>query len=121
VKDFDTHAPSRYLSDEQMRALADQGGVLGIFYSANRELADPNADVGDLVRFFAHAAEVMGPRHVGLGSDFDGGFPPPGLEDAAALPRLTSALIDVGFSDEELVGILGANWLRVFGEVWGPA
>jgi membrane dipeptidase len=121
VKDFDTHAPSRYLSDEQMRALADQGGVLGIFYSANRELADPKADVGDLARFFAHAAEVMGPRHVGLGSDFDGGFPPPGLEDAAALPRLTSALIDVGFSDEELVGVLGANWLRVFGEVWGPA
>jgi membrane dipeptidase len=119
VKDFDDHAPSRYLSDEQMRALAAQGGVLGIFFSANRELADPNAGVDDFARFFAHAAEVMGPRHVGLGSDLDGGFPPPGLDDISALPRLTGALIDVGFSDEELVGILGTNWLRVFGEVWG--
>jgi membrane dipeptidase len=121
VRDFADHAPSRYLSDEQMRALAAQGGVLGIFFSVNRELADERADVGDFARFFAHAAEVMGARHVGLGSDFDGGFPPPGLGDVSELPRLTSALIDVGFSDEELLGILGGNWLRVLGEVWGPA
>lgn len=121
VKDFADHAPSRYLSDEQMRALAERGGVMGIFFSVNRELADEHADVADFARFFAHAAEVMGPRHVGLGSDLDGGFPPPGLADISDLPRLTSALIDVGFGDDELLGILGGNWMRVFGEVWDPA
>ena len=118
VKDFATHAPSRYLTDEQLRALAEQGGVVGIFFSANRELADENADVHDQARFIAHAAEVAGPEHVGFGSDFDGGFPPPGLEDIRGLPNLTSALIDLGFSDEELLGILGNNWLRVFRQVW---
>ncbi|UCC72104.1 MAG: dipeptidase [Gemmatimonadota bacterium] len=117
VKGFGEHAPSRYLTDEQLKALAEQGGVLGIFFSANRELDDDNADVHDLARFFAHAAEVAGAEHVGFGSDFDGGFPPPGLEDIRGLPNLTSALIDVGFSDEELLGILGGNWLRVFREV----
>lgn len=119
VKDFHAHAESRYLSDDQIRALADQGGVLGIFFSANRELDDDNADVHDLARFFAHAAETCGPEHIGLGSDFDGGFPPHGLEDIERLPHLTSALIDIGFSDDELRGILGGNWLRVFRNVLG--
>ena len=119
VKDFHRHAPSRYLSDDQLRALADAGGVVGIFFTANRELDDDGADVHDLARFIAHAAEVAGPQHVGFGSDYDGGFPPPGLEDVSGLPNLTSALIDVGFSDEELRGIIGGNWLRVFRTVLG--
>ncbi|MDR7418012.1 MAG: dipeptidase [Armatimonadota bacterium] len=119
VANFGEHAPSRYLTDEQMKALAAQGGVLGIFFSANRELDDDTATVVDLARFIAHAASVCGPAHVGLGSDFDGGFPPPGLEDIQALPNLTSALIDLGFTDAELTGILGGNWLRVFREVLG--
>ena len=119
VKDFHTHAPSRYLSDEQMKALATQGGVFGIFFSANRELDNDAANASDLARFIAHAATVCGPDHVGLGSDHDGGFPPHGLEDIRGLPNLTSALIDLGFSDAELLGILGGNWLRVFREVFG--
>jgi membrane dipeptidase len=119
VKDFHNHAPSRYLSDEQMKALAAQGGVLGIFFSANRELDDDTADAAALARFIAHAASACGVAHVGLGSDFDGGFPPHGLEDIRGLPNLTSALIDLGFSDAELHGILGVNWLRVFREVLG--
>ena len=73
----------------------------------------------DLARFIAHAAGVCGADHVGFGSDLDGGFPPHGLEDLRGLPNLTSALIDLGFSDEELRGILGSNWLRVFRAVWG--
>lgn len=119
VKDFHTHVPSRYLSDEQMKALAAQGGVLGIFFSANRELDDDTADATALARFIAHAASLCGVEHVGLGSDFDGGFPPHGLEDIRGLPNLTSALIDLGFTDAELRGILGGNWLRVFREVLG--
>ncbi|UCC72110.1 MAG: dipeptidase [Gemmatimonadota bacterium] len=119
VKDFHSHAPSRYFSDEQLKALAEKGGVIGIFFTANRELDDDDADVHDLARFIAHAADVAGAEHVGLGSDLDGGFPPHGLEDIRGLPNLTGALIDAGFSDEELLGILGGNWLRVFRKVWG--
>jgi membrane dipeptidase len=119
VKDFHSHAVSRYLSDEQMKAIAGQGGVVGIFFSANRELDDDTANATDLARFIAHAANICGPAHVGFGSDLDGGFPPHGLEDIRGLPNLTSALIDLGFSDAELLGILGGNWLRVFRTVWG--
>jgi len=119
VKDFHTHAPSRYLTDEQMKALAAKGGVLGIFFSANRELDDDAADVTALARFIAHAATVCGPAHVGYGSDLDGGFPPHGLEDIRGLPNLTSALIDLGFSDTELLGIIGGNWMHVYRQVLG--
>jgi membrane dipeptidase len=92
---------------------------LGIFFSANREPDDDSADATSLARFIAHAASVSGAEHVGLGSDFDGGFPPHGLEDICGLPNLTSALIDLGFSEAELLGILGGNWLRVFRQVLG--
>jgi membrane dipeptidase len=119
VKDFHTHVPSRYLSNEQMKALASQRGVLGIFFSANRELDDDTADAAALARFIAHAVSVCGVAHVGLGSDFDGGFPPHELDDVRGLPNLTSALMDLGFSDAELLSILGGNWLRVFREVLG--
>jgi membrane dipeptidase len=119
VRDFHTHAPSRYLSDDQLRALAEQGGVAGIFFSANRELDDDDADVTHLARFVAHAVEVAGPEHVGFGSDFDGGFPPPGLEDIARLGNLTSALIDLGFDDDTLRSVIGGNWLRVIRTVLG--
>lgn len=119
VKDFHLHAPSRYLTDDQLRDLASAGGVAGIFFTANRELDDDGADVHDLARFVAHAVEACGVDHVALGSDFDGGFPPPGLEDMSRLPNLTSAMIDLGFSDDELEKILGRNWLRVFKTVLG--
>lgn len=124
VRDFHAHAPSRYLSDDQLRALADQGGVAGIFFNVNRELDSDDADVRDQARFIAHAVEVAGAEHVGLGSDYDGGFPPPGLEDISRLPALTSALIDLGFDDDTLKGVLGGNWVRVFRrvlDVAGPA
>jgi membrane dipeptidase len=103
VKDFDTHAPSRYLSDEQMRALADQGGVLGIFYSANRELADPSVPTSATWP----ASSPTPPRSWGRGTSDSAATStaasrPPAWRTRRALPRLTSALIDVGFSDEEL-------------------
>lgn len=119
VKHFDDHAPSRYFSDEQIKALAAQGGVMGIFFSAGRELEKRDDSALDLARFFAHAASLVGARHLGFGSDYDGGFPPNALIEVSGLPNLSSALIDVGFSDEEILGILGGNWLRVWRAVAG--
>ena len=119
VKHFDDHAPSRYFSDEQIKALAAQGGVMGIFFSAGRELEKRDDSALDLARFFAHAASLVGARHLGFGSDYDGGFPPNDLIEVSGLPNLSSALIDVGFSDEEILGILGGNWLRVWRAVAG--
>ena len=62
-----------------------------------------------------HAASVAGPGAVGLGSDFDGGGTL--LESAADFPRITAGLVERGFGEEELAGILGGNHLRLLSAV----
>ena len=67
-----------------------------------------------------HVCQLLGNAdHVGLGSDFDGATPPPGLEDVTCLPRLTAELMRRGYGEEDLVKILGGNYLRVFRQVLG--
>ena len=66
-----------------------------------------------------HIAKVAGVDHVGLGSDFDGvsGATPAGMDSAADLPRITQALLDRGYSADDIRKILGENLLRVFRQV----
>jgi len=72
-----------------------------------------------LIDHIDHIAKVAGADHVGLGSDFDGvsGATPQGMDSAADLPRITQALLDRGYSAGDIKKILGANLLRVFGQV----
>src|SRR6202035_3781603 len=66
-----------------------------------------------------HIAKVAGIDHVGLGSDFDGvsGATPEGIDSAADLPKITQALVDLGYSAEDIRKILGENLLRVLRQV----
>jgi membrane dipeptidase len=65
-----------------------------------------------------HVIEVAGIDHVGLGSDFDGiTATPAGLEDVTKLPSITRGLLERGYTDDEVVKILGGNFLRVFDRV----
>ena len=86
-----------------------------------RRFADriPRPPFSQLVDHIDHIARVAGVDHVGLGSDFDGvhGQLPEGLDSAADLPKITGALLDRGYSDEDCRKILGGNLLRVFREV----
>ena len=70
-------------------------------------------------RVTAEVALEAGVDHVGLGSDFDGvsGATPQGIDSAADLPRITQALLDRGYSADDIRKILGGNTLRVFAEV----
>jgi membrane dipeptidase len=72
-----------------------------------------------LIDHIEHIAKVAGVDHVGLGSDFDGvsGATPQGMDSAADLPKITQALLDRGYSAEEIRKILGGNLLRVFRQV----
>jgi membrane dipeptidase len=72
-----------------------------------------------LIDHIDHIAKVAGVDHVGLGSDFDGvsGATPAGMDSAADLPKITQALLDRGYSAEDIHKILGGNVLRVFKEV----
>jgi membrane dipeptidase len=79
----------------------------------------PRPPLKSLIDHIDHIAKVAGVDHVGLGSDFDGvsGATPQGIDSAADLPKITQALLDRGYSDEDIHKILGGNLMRVFREV----
>jgi len=79
----------------------------------------PRPPFKDLIDHIDHIAKIAGVDHVGLGSDFDGvaGATPQGMDSAADLPKITQALLDRGYSEQDIQKILGGNVLRVFGEV----
>jgi membrane dipeptidase len=79
----------------------------------------PRPPLKSLIDHIDHIAKVAGVDHVGLGSDFDGvsGATPQGIDSAADLPRITQALLDRGYSADDIRKILGGNTLRVLREV----
>jgi len=79
----------------------------------------PRPPFSALIDQIDHIAKVAGVDHVGLGSDFDGvsGATPNGMDSAADLPKITQALLDRGYSADDIRKILGGNLLRVFREV----
>ncbi len=78
----------------------------------------PRPPLSSLVDHIDHIAKVAGVDHVGLGSDFDGvsGATPEGIDSAADLPKITQALLDRGYSGDDIRKVLGSNILRVLGE-----
>lgn len=78
----------------------------------------PRGTIHDLLDHIDHIAKAAGPKHVGLGSDFDGVEKlPTQLEDVSSYPYITQGLIDRGYTDEQIKGILGGNLLRVMRKV----
>lgn len=103
----------RNLTDEQIQALAARGGVIGMNFAGMFLVEKPPAAIADVVQHIRHIADLVGPAHVGIGSDYDG-IPeaPKGLETVAALPRLQDAL-SAEYSDAVVQGIMGDNFRRV--------
>jgi membrane dipeptidase len=99
---------NRNLSDEQLRAIARNNGVVGIGYWST---ATCGGDAKAIARAIRYAVNVAGIDHVGLGSDFDGTVTTP--FDTAGLVELTDALISEGFGEGEIRKIAGENVLRV--------
>jgi membrane dipeptidase len=75
--------------------------------------------LSELLDHFEHAVKIAGIDHVGLGSDFDGvdDMLPEGMEDISRMPNLVRGLMERGFSDDDILKILGGNTLRVMREV----
>ena len=138
------HSSRRNLQDDLIKAIAGSGGVIGVngFPAFVADTTTPTLD--QYIDHMAYIADLVGPRHVGVGLDYtdrnppmaeyeqlvaDGhwsreSYPPPpwhypsGLGDASGLPNLTQRLLERGFSQQDIRGILGENWLRVFDAVW---
>lgn len=107
----------RNLNDEQLLALKDNKGIIGInFYPGF--LGKDKTDIDTVIEHIEHAASIAGIEHVGLGSDFDGiNKTPRGLEDVTKLPELTKRLIKNGWSEDNIKKIMGGNFLRVLYEI----
>jgi len=73
----------------------------------------PHVSWEKIVEHIDHVVKLVGPEHVGLGSDFDGADMPEGLEDCSKLPRITEALLRKGYKEDDIRKILGGNMLRV--------
>ncbi len=105
----------RNIDDEQIRALADRGGVIGVIF-APRFLG--GSDLEAVCDHLLHIIKIAGEDVPALGSDYDGMVRPPrGLEDVSALPRLTLALLRRGLSRVAVKKLLGENALRVLRDV----
>jgi membrane dipeptidase len=110
------HASWRNLDDDELRLVADRGGVLGILfatiYLGGREIAD-------VVRHVEHALDVAGEDAVALGSDFDGMVPlPRGLRDVTDVPKVVTALARRR-SASVVEKVAWKNWRRFFRETLG--
>jgi membrane dipeptidase len=99
----------RNLSDEQLRAIAKTGGVIGIGFW---DVATCDINTYAIVKAIRHAANVVGADHVGLGSDFDGSVTTP--FDATGVGQLIDGLLKQGFSEAEIRKIMGENVSALF-------
>jgi len=109
----------RNMTDEMIREMADRGGVTGMNFAPG--FVHPiHATVQGVVDHVDHIVALVGPDHVGLGSDFDGiPYTPEGLEDVTRMPGITGELVERGYSEEDIRKILGGNHLRLMKQVVG--
>jgi microsomal dipeptidase-like Zn-dependent dipeptidase len=102
---------TRNLSDEQLKAIAAKGGIIGIGYW---DTAVCGTDAKAIAKAIRYTANLIGVDHVALGSDFDGAVIVP--FDTSGLVLLTDALMQEGFSDEEIAKIMGGNEIKFLQE-----
>jgi membrane dipeptidase len=114
----------RNMTDEMIKALGQKGGVIQINFSCGFLKKDagtagaPRATLADVVKHINHAVQIAGVGAVGLGSDFDGiTCAPEGLDSVDKWPNLTRALLEEGYTAEEIRKIYGENTLRVMAAV----
>jgi membrane dipeptidase len=115
-------ASARNLTDKQLAAIKETGGVVGINFHVGflREDGQRTADtpLTEIVRHVDYMVERMGIEHVALGSDFDGALMPQELGDVAGLPKLVACLRERGYDDTALRKIAYENWVRVLTQTW---
>jgi len=114
------HDSWRNIDDDQLRAVAETGGVVCIIFAPFYLEGRTRGSAESIVRHIQHVIDVVGEEHVGLGSDLDGFIlPPSDMPDISFMPWLTQLMIDAGLGERQIRKCLGANMLRVFEEVCG--
>jgi membrane dipeptidase len=130
--------------DDAIRALVKKGGVIGATIFPPFLPAGSQSTLSDFIDVIDYLVDMVGAQHVGIGTDYTEGQPrqffdwllcgrskkgpamaleypiklPGGLENAAAFPRLTDALLEHGYAESDVRKIMGGNLIRLFREVW---
>jgi membrane dipeptidase len=113
---------SRNLTDPQLRAVAQSGGIVGLNFATamlrpdGRMVPDTGLDV--MLAHLDHMIAVMGEDHVALGSDFDGAIVPEAIGDASGLPALIDAMRAHGYGETRIEKIAFENWMSVLSRIW---
>jgi membrane dipeptidase len=113
---------SRNLTDEQLDAIRDSDGMVGVNFAVGFLREDGADDEGTpletVVRHVDYLVECVGIERVGFGSDFDGAKVPEEIGDVSGLPKLLTALRDHGYDEAALKKLAHENWVRVLRAVW---
>jgi membrane dipeptidase len=103
----------RNIDDEQIRAVADTGGVVAVMYQSSFLGDSMNGEASWVVDHLEHIVKVAGEDVPALGSDWDGAIiPPRGLRDCRELPRLVAIMLERGWTETRVRKVLGDNYLR---------
>jgi len=103
----------RDLTDDQLRRLAQSGGVAQVTFYDGFLKKEGGATIIDAINHLNHMVDVMGIEHVGIGTDFDGDGGVTGLASASELINFTRQLLQKRYSNHDIELIWGANFLRV--------
>lgn len=111
----------RNLTDDQLRAIRDSGGMVGVNFGNAFLRSDgqrtTNTPLSDIAKHIDHLIEIMGKDHVGFGSDFDGISTPDALKDVSGLPKIFALLAENGYDLPLLEQIAWGNWQRVLKKI----
>ncbi|MFQ0814234.1 peptidase [Brucella anthropi] len=114
---------SRNLTDKQLDAIRDTGGLVGLNFGVSflREdgKRDPNTDLTELVRHADYIVNRIGIDHLALGSDFDGTTISSTLRDVGDLQLVIEAFRKHGYDDASIVKLAHGNWINVLERTWG--
>jgi membrane dipeptidase len=114
---------SRNLTDRQLDAIKDTGGMAGLNFATcflrpdGQRGADTPIEL--MLRHLDHLIGKLGMDHVGLGSDFDGAMVPEAIKDVTGLPVLLAAMRNHGYDEANLAKLCHGNWFNVLQRTWG--
>ncbi len=107
------HEGDRDLTDAEIKAIAADGGVIGIWPNG-----ESNKEMADMVRHIDYVKRLVGINHVGIGSDLRGmSSYTAGFGEEANFRAIAEALLAAGYTDEDVGKVMGGNFMRVWGQV----
>lgn len=113
---------ARNLTDRQLAAIKDSGGLVGINFATAFLREDgrmvPQVPLGRILEHCDHLLTHLGEDGVGFGSDYDGAIVPDAITSVDALPRLRQAMTDHGYDQALMEKLCYRNWMRVLSSTW---